>query len=300
MALHFVKDEKTRFALALECMDIDVALEAAKALDEKECWEKLSEAALMLGNHQVVEMCYQRTKNFDKLSFLYLITGNLEKLKKMMKIAEIRKDTSGHYQNALYLGDAAERVKILKNCGQNTLAYLTAATNGMQEEAEDIRTNHVAEDAKLPAVPANPVDLTPPKPLLQMEENWPLLAVSKGFFEGIRATRGGAGGPGAPRPAVGAGALAMEQPEGDEGAGGAWGDDDLGLDDDDEFKDADGGGGEGDGDEDGGTFIDQITYRYFAFTLSCRRCRRGSPSCPRPTRLPRGRRDSPGRRRTID
>ena len=114
VALHFVKDEKTRFALALECMDIDVALEAAKALDDKDCWDRLSEAALMLGNHQVVEMCYQRTKNFDKLSFLYLITGNLEKLRKMMKIAEIRKDTSGQYQNALYLGDVPERVKILK------------------------------------------------------------------------------------------------------------------------------------------------------------------------------------------
>ena len=36
--------------------------------------------------HQVVEMAYQRTKNFDKLSFLYLITGNLEKLGKMTKI----------------------------------------------------------------------------------------------------------------------------------------------------------------------------------------------------------------------
>ena len=59
-------------------------------------------------------MCYQRTKNFDKLSFLYLITGNTEKLRKMMKIAEIRKDTSGHFQNALYLGDVEERVKILK------------------------------------------------------------------------------------------------------------------------------------------------------------------------------------------
>jgi coatomer protein complex subunit alpha (xenin) len=67
-----------------------------------------------LSPFQVVEMCYQRTKNFDKLSFLYLITGNLEKLRKMMKIAEIRKDTSGQYQNALYLGDVDERVKILK------------------------------------------------------------------------------------------------------------------------------------------------------------------------------------------
>ena len=63
---------------------------------------------------KVVEMCYQRTKNFDKLSFLYLLTGNMEKLRKMMKIAEIRKDTAGHYQNALYLGDVQERVKILK------------------------------------------------------------------------------------------------------------------------------------------------------------------------------------------
>ena len=31
-------------------------------------------------------MCYQRTKNFDGLSFLYLLTGNVEKLKKMTKI----------------------------------------------------------------------------------------------------------------------------------------------------------------------------------------------------------------------
>lgn len=70
------------------------------------------------GNHQVVEMCYQRTKNFNKLAFLYLITGNLDKLRKMMKIAEIRKDTSGQYQSALLLGDMPERVKVLRNCGQ--------------------------------------------------------------------------------------------------------------------------------------------------------------------------------------
>lgn len=33
--------------------------------------------------------------------------------------AEIRKDMSGHYQAALYLGDVSERVRILKNCGQS-------------------------------------------------------------------------------------------------------------------------------------------------------------------------------------
>ena len=70
------------------CSPLQIALEAARALDDPSCWEKLGEAALLQGNHQVVEMAYQRTKNFDKLSFLYLITGNLEKLRKMMKIGK--------------------------------------------------------------------------------------------------------------------------------------------------------------------------------------------------------------------
>lgn len=104
VALHFVKDDKTRFTLALECGNIEIALDAAKALNDKTCWDQLAAAALMHGNHQVVEMCYQRTKSFDKLSFLYLITGNLDKLRKMMKIAEIRKERSAQYHGALLLG----------------------------------------------------------------------------------------------------------------------------------------------------------------------------------------------------
>ena len=53
VALHFVKDDKTRFALALECGNIEVALESARALEDKNCWERLGQAALMQGNHQV-------------------------------------------------------------------------------------------------------------------------------------------------------------------------------------------------------------------------------------------------------
>lgn len=182
VALHFVKDEKTRFGLALECGNIEVALEAAKTLDDKDCWERLGQSALLQGNHQVVEMCYQRTKNFDKLSFLYLITGNLEKLKKMNKIAEIRKDVSAQYQGALLLGDVKERVSILKNCGQHSLAYLTAATHGFTEEAEQLKETITA--LPLPQVAPNATFLKPAVPIQQAESNWPLLTVSRGFFEG--------------------------------------------------------------------------------------------------------------------
>ncbi|KAM9719470.1 coatomer subunit alpha [Menidia menidia] len=193
VALHFVKDEKTRFSLALECGNIEVALEAAKALDERSCWERLGEAALLQGHHQVVEMCYQRTKNFDKLTFLYLITGNLAKLRKMMKIAEIRKDMSGHYQAALYLGDVSERVRILKNCGQKSLAYLTAATHGLDEEAEALKETFDPEKETVPEVDPNAQLLQPPPPVNPLDTNWPLLTVSKGFFEGAIAAKGKAG-----------------------------------------------------------------------------------------------------------
>ncbi len=70
---------------------MQVALEAAKAMDDKDAWMQLAQMALRQGDHQIVEMAYQRTKNFERLSFLYLLTGNFEKLRKMLKIAEIRK-----------------------------------------------------------------------------------------------------------------------------------------------------------------------------------------------------------------
>lgn len=88
-----------------------MALEAAKQLDDAAVWEALGEAALLQGNYQIVELCYQRTKNFEKLGFLYLITGNIEKLKKMVKIAQVRKDTHGNFQTALYLGDEQEQIR---------------------------------------------------------------------------------------------------------------------------------------------------------------------------------------------
>lgn len=184
VALHFVKDEKTRFSLALECGNIEVALEAAKSLDDKDSWERLGQAALMQGNHQVVEMSYQRTKNFDKLAFLYLITGNLDKLKKMNKIAEIRKDVSAQYQGALLLGDVKERISILKNCGQSSLAYLTAATFGYKDEAIELAENVSSNGKSLPEVNPNAQLLHPPVPIQQAESNWPLLTVTRGFFEG--------------------------------------------------------------------------------------------------------------------
>jgi coatomer protein complex subunit alpha (xenin) len=232
VALHFVKDQKTRFGLALECGNIDVALEAAKEIDDKAVWEALAQAALLQGNHQIVEYSYQRTKNFDKLAFLYFITGNVEKLQRMLKVAQMRKDYHGNFSIALYLGDVEERTRLLKDAGQTSLAYLTAATHGLNDQAEKLRTQLEEANLPIPEVDPNARLLAPPPPVRPLTENWPLLTVTKGPFDASLIA------PTAAKPAasgkatkVAASAFAVE--EDGEDVGDAWGgDDDLMLNED--------------------------------------------------------------------
>ena len=98
-----------------------------------------------------------------------------------------------------------------------SLAYLTAATNGMEEEAENIKESF-GENDRVPDLYPNATLLQPPAPIMQQESNWPLLTMSKGFFEGAMAARGQQS------------AMAAADDE-DMGAGEGWGEDaDLILD----------------------------------------------------------------------
>ncbi|GKD34758.1 coatomer subunit alpha-1, partial [Tanacetum coccineum] len=112
VALHFVKDERTRFDLALNSGNIQIVVAAAKEIDEKDHWYKLGVEALR--------------------------QGNAEKLRKMLKIAEVRNDFMGQFHNALYLGNIQERVTILENAGHLQLAYVTASTHGLHDIADRI------------------------------------------------------------------------------------------------------------------------------------------------------------------
>lgn len=112
--MQFVQDPQTRFELAIECGNLAVAVETARALDKPALWTKLGQAALSQGNVQVVELAYQKTKNFEKLSFLYLITGDTAKLARMGKIAEHRGDYGSEFQNSLWVGNVESRIRLLK------------------------------------------------------------------------------------------------------------------------------------------------------------------------------------------
>ena len=68
----------------------------------------------------------------------------------------------------------------MRAAGQTALAYVTAAAHGLSEDAE--RLGEALEER--PALDPEARLLLPPTPILK-EDNWPLLTVSKGFFENL-------------------------------------------------------------------------------------------------------------------
>lgn len=99
------------------------------------------------------------------------------------------------------------------------MAYVTEKIHGISNEDDDGEYQSMSEE--LSALEKGATYLRPPVPIQQAENNWPLLTVSKGFFEGAMMSRS--------RTQVAA-ALALEDngettPEG-------WGnDEELGIDD---------------------------------------------------------------------
>ncbi|KAG1495626.1 hypothetical protein G6F47_008964 [Rhizopus delemar] len=261
IALHFVRDDKTRFELALECGNLDVALETAKAMNKPDHWAKLSVEALNHGNYKIVELCYQRIKKMDKLSFLYLLEGNQANLSKMLEISKLQKDPMQQFQNTVFLENLADRIQLLIDVGQLPLAYMTAKSHGLEEEAASILAVAGKTEDQIELPLAEEVLPSIPQPVIQLEDpNWPLLTVSKSFFEGVFVRQQQQQQP----QTVGDISCVMNKPSFtyDDGtideAGGDWGDDDdLGLaasaskpmdndvlgTNDDEFDDAEEGGG---------------------------------------------------------
>ncbi|RKF53627.1 putative coatomer subunit alpha [Erysiphe neolycopersici] len=183
IALQFVQDPQTRFELAIECGNLEVAVEIAKELDRPKLWTRLTTEAIAHGNHQIVEMSYQKLRQFDKLSFLYLAIGDETKLARMAKIAEHRGDFTARFQNNLYLGNVDDRIQMLKEIDLYPLAYVTAKTYNLEEECRSIlEVSGLTEDQiKLPPIGS---PLFPVKPVVStFKANWPTKASSQSFFE---------------------------------------------------------------------------------------------------------------------
>jgi coatomer subunit alpha len=221
VALLFVEDDRERFEIALECGNIEVALATAQRLGDSGILGRLGAEAFRQGNMEIAEKCAQQTKSFERLSFLYAVTGSTDKLGKMLKLAEMRGDIMSRYSNALYMGSARARVNVLEDAGHLALAYVAAKTHGLEEDAVRLAE---ALGGKVPDVSSTAELMIPPTPILR-QGNWPLLQVTASVFESKLV----ADGVTAAGEREKAGIAGVEAEDGDLDIGGAWGEDDLGL-----------------------------------------------------------------------
>ncbi|KAM9929166.1 hypothetical protein OXX80_009779 [Metschnikowia pulcherrima] len=187
VALQFVEDPESRFDLALECGDLKIAETEAAKLKSNAKWERLGHEALLQGNVEVVERVYQQLEEFDKLSFLYLYKGDQERLSKMTLIANARSNVSSLVQNTLYNNDVVARIEAYLKVGMYPLAYTLAASNGMNDKA-----NEILEAAGLSAGDVQLPDIEPPAkmptPTGEIAKNWPIGEGKMSFFENALVT----------------------------------------------------------------------------------------------------------------
>ncbi|OKP13234.1 hypothetical protein PENSUB_1082 [Penicillium subrubescens] len=185
IAMQCVRDPRTRFDLALECDNFKAAIVIARRIDDPSYWDRLGPQALAHGNHKTAEMTYRKQRNFKKLSFLYLATGNQEKLSRMAQMSKLRGDFVGRFQNAIYRGDVVDRIQLLKKVDQyrSPLLTLWQRQNDFNEKAEPIHeASGLTEDQIV--LPWFEMPLTVPHPIVPtFKSNRPVRTTDPSSFK---------------------------------------------------------------------------------------------------------------------
>lgn len=125
LSLKYVTDPKQKFILAVQSGKLEVALEVADQLKSKLYYNKLAEKAMKIGSLNLVEYCYVKAKNLDKLMFFYFISGKFEKLKKLEDLLKDKGELSRKFINTLYTSNHEEKIKILINSGYSKLFFIS-------------------------------------------------------------------------------------------------------------------------------------------------------------------------------
>lgn len=113
LSLKFVSDPKQKFVLALKSGKLEEAKEVADELKEKAYYNKLAEKAMLMGKLNIVEYCYIKSQNIDKLMFFYLLSGNFDKLRRLGEKLKGNAENSRRFINNIYLANHEEKVNIL-------------------------------------------------------------------------------------------------------------------------------------------------------------------------------------------
>ncbi|WBY54487.1 coatomer alpha subunit [Plasmodium yoelii yoelii] len=169
LVLQMVSNNHIIFNMSIQLGNIENALKIAKKIDKKHIWEILSNHALLLGNYEIAEYSLQKIKAYDKLSFLYFFSGNIEKLKKMLSVSIFRKDFISTFLNSIYIGDIEQRINIFIQQGQYNLALLCSHLYNIPINLSEKEFGFDITNCNY--IPTTSFYLSPPIPLIKIKEN---------------------------------------------------------------------------------------------------------------------------------
>ncbi|CAD8177704.1 unnamed protein product [Paramecium pentaurelia] len=164
MALKLVKDKYAKFSLSLDCGNLEFAYKAAVDIRDPQSFEQLRTEALRQGNHLLVDICDQQLSQFDRLSFLYLCTGNIEKQEKLQNINP----------NFIYQSQSQRKI-VIKNCLPK-LSQIMDHLNGISQKLDDNQKETIEWINSLGGSQA----LIPPIPIMKYKSDpWPLIQLNE-------------------------------------------------------------------------------------------------------------------------
>ncbi|CAD8059894.1 unnamed protein product [Paramecium primaurelia] len=174
LAYQLVDDKRAKFQLALSSNNLELSYRTCDDLKNPICYQQLSEEAMRQGNHNIVEVCQQKLRSSDQLSFLYTITGQNEKLNVLSTIAKEQNEYNTRFQTILHLGNINQRIQFLQDCKLNHIANLSKLVHGLDYDKKFI----ISEDLEW-LQSLQPETLQPPISIIRSKQhplfsmNWP-------------------------------------------------------------------------------------------------------------------------------
>ncbi len=156
IALQFVKDPVSRFELALECCDLQSALESAQKIEDSSTWNQLANEALLMGDLSVSKEALKRAKNSARGAFVSLLSGDFDEMRSFSESS-----ANASVMAAILGNDHRAAAQKLSENGLSCLAHLYGAKQSVPADADLGRFSA-----------SQPVEsLTP----VSKSSNWPLL-----------------------------------------------------------------------------------------------------------------------------
>ncbi|KAH0785747.1 Coatomer subunit alpha-3 [Histomonas meleagridis] len=202
IAICFVNDPKTKFQLAINSGDLKTAAEEIQqnTNNDPNMWETLADEAMLHGNFVQAENAIKKSGNLERLSFFYLISGQLQKLN------EMKCNETLSLQRSIWLNDRKNIFDIVKDINP-TISYIAANNNeellkkvNLDEEVKDKLKQNVNIKADLQSTNVNK-DI----------EDWPLLNITQPIFDFTPNKN----------------KSIIDQIDDDDDEGNGWGDDDI-------------------------------------------------------------------------